>query len=182
MTNASRQPPSSFQSRKRHAPKPHPLPTRPCAAAADSPLTAQPSSPSQTRRGAWRHPMASIAPLPPTPQQAPPMAQMAPPPAGSPVSAHPQYAPPSHAPSPYAHAHGYNMSFDSPQHAIHSQPSYAHSFSQSFPNGPVSGAGYSRSFAEPQYAASTGQQRSFDGKPQIYTVRLLAQLVEVYAG
>ena len=112
--------------------------------------------------------MASIAPLPPTPQQSLP--QMAPPPAGSPVSAHQQYSSQPNGQPHYGHT--YNMSFDSPQHAPLSQPTYAHSFSgQSFPNGPVSGAGYSRSFAE-GYGASAPQpvQRGFEGKPQIYTV------------
>lgn len=111
--------------------------------------------------------MVSIAP---NPQQ--PMAQMPPPPAGSPVSAHPQYSGQPNGPPPYGH--GYSMSFDSPQHAVHSQPSYAHSFSasQSFPNGPVSGAGYSRSFGDGYGAGTPQPQRVYDGKPQIYTVCL----------
>ena len=96
--------------------------------------------------------MAAIAPLPPTtPQQS--FAPM----------------PPQASPSQYPSAYGnsYNMSFESQ----HSQggPGYSQSFPNSqgsFPNGPVSGVGYSRSFGDNSYAAP----RNHEEKPQIYTV------------
>ena len=115
--------------------------------------------------------MASIAPLPPTPQQS--FSHMA-----------PQGSPPQHQQTPSqpnglpAYGHSYSMSFDSSQPTqpqLHGQPSYAQSFSgsQTYPNGPVSGAGYSRSFGEGYGGNGT---RTFDGKPQIYTVECTADL------
>jgi len=59
------------------------------------------------------------------------------------------------------------MPYDGSPHAhppAHNQAQ--HSYSQSFPNGPVSNPGYARSFGE-----GYGQSRSYQGKPQIYTVR-----------
>lgn len=83
---------------------------------------------------------------------------------------------PNGLPSQPGHANGGHsyypsMSFDSSQqqapqqhgHA-HSQPS-APSYSQSFPNGPVSNPGYARSFGD-----GYGGGRGYGEKPQIYTV------------
>lgn len=59
------------------------------------------------------------------------------------------------------------MPYDGSPHAhppAHNQPQ--HSYSQSFPNGPVSNPGYARSFGE-----GYGPSRNYPGKPQIYTVR-----------
>lgn len=104
-------------------------------------------------------PMASIAPLPPTPQQS--ISHMPP----------PQASPPQQPIPPSSYGNSYNMSFDSQP----SQPSQ--SYSQSFPNsqqgsfnnGPVSGAGYSRSFG-----GRVPAQRQYEDNTQIYTVILIA--------
>lgn len=106
--------------------------------------------------------MAAIAPLPPTtPQQS--FSHMP-----------PQTSPQQH---PSSYGNSYNMSFESQ----HSQggPSYSQSFSNSqasFPNGPVSGVGYSRSFGESNY----GAPRGYEEKPQIYTVRTFHVLLALH--
>lgn len=96
---------------------------------------------------------ASIAPLPPpTPQHS--FSQV-----------------PLQASPPSTYGNSYNMSFES-QHS-QTAPSYSQSFSNSqssvYPNGPVSNAGYSRSFGEGSYGGSRGYDSA---KPQIYTVLL----------
>lgn len=99
--------------------------------------------------------MASIAAMPPTPQQS--FSHMAP-------SASPP-GPASQPPGISSYQHGYNMSFDS-QHsapASHGQAVYP----QSYPNGPISNPGYARSFGD-GYG-----MRAYGEKPQIYTVSLL---------
>ena len=68
---------------------------------------------------------------------------------------------------PTGFSQSFNMPYDGSPHAhppAHNQAQ--HSYSQSFPNGPVTNPGYARSFGE-----GYGQNRSYPGKPQIYTVR-----------
>ena len=100
--------------------------------------------------------MASIAPLPPTPQQS--FSYIAP------QASPPQQQTPNGLSSSYGHS--YNMSFDS-LHTSQSTPNYSQSFpnSQSYPNGPAGNAAFSRSFGD-GYAVPRG----YEGKPQIYTV------------
>lgn len=67
-----------------------------------------------------------------------------------------------------AYNHGYNMSFDS-QHSQSQPPQHpVQSYSQSFPNGPVSNPVYARSFNDGSFG---GNMRTQYDKPQIYTVR-----------
>ena len=100
--------------------------------------------------------MATIAAMPPTPQQS--FTHMLP-------AASPQGHQPSSQPNGMpAYGHSHNLSFDSQ----HSQPMFSQgqpSFSQSFPNGPISNPGYARSFGE-----GYGAPRGYGEKPQIYTV------------
>jgi hypothetical protein len=71
---------------------------------------------------------------------------------------------------PTAFSQSFNMPYDGSPHAhpsAHAHPQ--HTYSQSFPNGPVSNPGYARSFGE-GYASG----RNHAGKPQIYTVRKMS--------
>jgi len=98
--------------------------------------------------------MASIAAMPPTPQQS--FSHMAP--ANSPPG------PASQPPPISSYPPSYSMSFDS-QHSApisNTQPVYP----QSYPNGPISNPGYARSFGD-GYG-----MRAYGEKPQIYTVSL----------
>jgi hypothetical protein len=75
-----------------------------------------------------------------------------------------QQAPHGH---PTGFSQSFNMPYDGSPHAhppAHNQAQ--HSYSQSFPNGPVTNPGYARSFGD-----GYGQNRNYPGKPQIYTVR-----------
>lgn len=101
--------------------------------------------------------MASLAPLPPTPQQS--FAHMAGAPQGSPPHPTPNGL-------PYG-AHSYNMSFEST-----SQPSFPSGPPQTYPM-----PGYSRSFGAlgDGYGGNRG---AYEGKPQIYTVRPAASRLE----
>ncbi|SMQ54650.1 unnamed protein product [Zymoseptoria tritici ST99CH_3D7] len=92
--------------------------------------------------------------MPPTPQQSyQHMAQQS-----------PQYQTSS---QPAAHSsypnHGYSVSFDAGQHPA-SQP--APNYAQSFPNGPVSNPGFSRSFGDQNMKQMRG---GYAPEPQIYT-------------
>ena len=69
---------------------------------------------------------------------------------------------------PSAFSQSFNMPYDGSPHAhpsAHNQTQ--HTYSQSFPNGPVSNPGYARSFGAEGYG---GPGRNYGGKPQIYTV------------
>jgi hypothetical protein len=73
--------------------------------------------------------------------------------------------------APHGHSTGFSQSFNMPYDGSpHAHPpahnQAQHSYSQSFPNGPVSNPGYARSFGE-----GYGQNRNYPAKPQIYTVR-----------
>ena len=108
--------------------------------------------------------MASIAAMPPTPQQQQSFSHM--PPAGSPQSGHPN--------GMSGYGHPYNMSFDGQHgHPMQQQQQQQQQpiYSQSFPNGPVSNPGYARSFGE-----GFGGPRGYGEKPQIYTVRIVIYL------
>jgi regulatory protein SWI6 len=70
---------------------------------------------------------------------------------------------------PTGFSQSFNMPYDGSPHAHPSAQNYQqHTYSQSFPNGPVSNPGYARSFGE-GYASG----RNYGAKPQIYTVRYM---------